>query len=736
MPTPHAVLLVDADPKGLESLVYGFQGAEWRMTACPSPETASLLVKASGAQIVVVASRAEPDKTHSLIRQLRGKEAYRALPILVLGPEELRQPLKENAEVDLLGLPAFVRDVLTSSELLVTAGASSAQKPGEEPAYQSATTSAKTLSLVRSMNGLARSGHLHLERKGRAGEIMFHQGELTSASIGPLQGMAAAQHLMIWNDGKLELRLRQVQRRGQMNQTAQEFLQELDRFQRDFAHGMKEIGPATTTYSADQERLKKAGGAVPAEVTPVVRLCNGNRSLADIIDESPFRVLDTVRILGRLAELGILIRADGKPVVVTAPGPRDEFLETARITASTTAWPMPAPIAAPPAQASILRTPAPPTQATKEQTRAPAAKLAEGEARQRKRTLEIGIPVAAENTQHLAPAPTAAPAAELASPPSGPVAPQSPFPLASANSGVVVQVAQKAPAQTSGSFTTKPSPVPAAENPPGSLMQAGGVIKSSNGERRSQPNMPAAGERRSVVIEAIPAENVKTPLPLPAAPRVRASVPSPSPEAAPTMSTSAPVTGVLHVAPSRRTAAQVIPTIRPSIQLDVSLSEPHPTGSPAPAPIVGKSEPAGTRVTGEMHVAPSGRNTRGMDKAAPKASSFQIDPSLAGGSGKTPGPVRVGSQPVAAQKRADSRPIMGKSDSRPIPLGRSDSRPIPGSKTRPSGNFSTVETDFFDREADLYKEEKAESFADLDDGKAKGKGKPGAKGKPGRPYRK
>ena len=139
-------------------------------------------------------------------------------------------------------------------------------------------------------------------------------------------------------------------------------------------------------------------------------------------------------------------------------------------------------------------------------------------------------------------------------------------------------------------------------------------------------------------------------------------------------------------------------------------------------------------MTGEMHVAPSGRTTRAMGKAAPKVSSFHVDPSLS-----EPAPQvqrRSDSQPVP-QKRTDSRPVPGRTDSRPVPLRRSDSRPTPGPKRHQSGSFSTVEADFFAREADLYKEEKAESFADLDDGKAK----PGAKGKgkggkPGRPYRK
>ncbi len=226
MSSLHAALVVDADPQGLEALVYGFQGADWRITACPTPETASLLVRASGAEIVIVASRTDHDKAHALIRQIRSKEPSRTLPILVLGPEELRKPLKESGDVDLLPLPAFVRDILTASQLLVEASASAAQKPGEEPSFGLPITAATTLSLMRTLCGLACSGLLELERKGRHGEILFHQGELTAAQVVQLQGMAAVQHVLVWNDGALTLHLRPTVRRGQLHQTVQEFLEE------------------------------------------------------------------------------------------------------------------------------------------------------------------------------------------------------------------------------------------------------------------------------------------------------------------------------------------------------------------------------------------------------------------------------------------------------------------------------------------------------------------------------
>jgi hypothetical protein len=843
------------------------------MTACPSPETASLLVKASAAQLVVIASRAEHERTHTLLRQLRAKEATRSLPILVLGPEDLRPTLAESNDIDLLTLPAFVRDVLTASEMIVAAGATAAQKPGEEPCFEAPLTSVRTLSIVRSMNGLSRSGHLRLEHNGRVGELLFHQGELTAASVGPLQAMAAVQHLMVWNEGKLELRLRQVPRRGQLRLSASEFLLELDRFQREYAHAMKEIGPAATVYAASQERMKQAGGAIPAEVTPVVRLCDGKRALSDIIDESPFRVLDSVRILGRLADLGILTRADGKPVGI-AGAPRaadDEFLDSARIDGSAQAWPMPEPIASFPIPEPFSMEPTPQPQAAPaskpdaEVTPPPVkAPPKEGE-RPRRQTRELGVPitkasrtgktpapvaaakpatpasVAPVATTPTAPAPVArvtrapvapvtpapvtpAPVAQVtpapvapratkppapatpapvaarggamasaptaAARPAGPVAtlmqtsgavgskavppslaakpappaapssgaisgqpaaaapvaaaaapgsvPAAPFPLATAGLAGAAPAVTSPSAPASGILGAKPAASPtatarfAAPAPPatasssgvvvqplaspatgpnaaGSVTQMAGILESRKGERRSQQNLRAVSERSSVVVEAMAAEFVKTPLPATSSSSnlPHASVPSPVPEEIPPGRASARITGVLQVAPSRRSAGQATPLPRASIQLDASLSEPSKAAAPTSP---GSGAAVGGRVTGEMHTVSSGRSTRSMGKTTPAPSSFQIDPSLS---------AKVERTPEATAPR------------------RSDSRPIPGIKRRASGSFSAVESDFFEREADLYKEETPESFADLDSGKAKPDNRPGHKpaGKPGRPYR-
>jgi hypothetical protein len=659
MSSSHAALIVDADPKGLEALVYGFQGADWRITVCPTPETASLVVNASGAEIVVVASRTDHEKVHALIRQIRAKEAFRTLPLLVLGPEELRKPLKESGNANLLPLPAFVRDVLTASRLLVEEGAAAGQKPGQEPSFAQPISASATLSLIRTLCGLARSGVLQLERKGRHGEILFHEGEVTAAQSGQLQGMVAVQHILIWNDGVLKLHLRPVARRGQLHQTAQEFLDEFDRFQRDYAHGMKDIGPPATIYSKSEERLSHSTSDVLADVTPLVLLCDGQRTLLDMIDESPFRVLDTVRIVERLVELAIFVRRDPKPRSdVEGPrAPLEEFWETARILGPVTPRANRARSESP-----DTATPLPSTAATgAAQTAAPEVRKqvstsGEGKDPPHKKTMEI-VPTVAHST---------------AAKPS-----------------------------------SAASPVPKMAM---SGTQASGTIEAR--ERRTQATMRAVPKRMSVVLDVgqiaatTTTDVAAAPRPVVQGPVVQSPAVLIPVAAEPTGSAVARVTGEIEVAPSRKTGRMPAQT-RMSIQLDATL-EPEPEKASGPVPVT-KSNPA--RVTGEMKTPPSGRAARdtvGLERAS---SSFQIDPSL---SAETPA--------VAIDPK--TRP--------------SGSRPVASSsgKRHQSGSFSPIEKDFFEREADLYKVEGTESFADLDENRAKARSQDGPGKKPGKPYRK
>jgi hypothetical protein len=595
MSSQHAALIVDANEKGLESLVYGFREADWRITACPTPETASLLAKASGAEIAIVVSRSDHDKAQMLIHQLRAKESRRGLSILVLGPEELRESLKESHDADLLPLPVLVLDVLTASRILVEASKAATEKPGKHPAIRFGAGTTSTASLLRTMCRLERSGQLRVGRKGRQAEISFHEGDVAAAHVAQLQGRPAIQRVLV-SDQEATLHLRPVPMRGQGSQNGHELIDEIDRFHRDLAHGLRDLGPLSSLYACDEQRLRQSTSDVPTEVTPVLRLCDGQRSLSHILDESPFPVLDTVRILARLAELGILVRR--APLETAGPTSEQEQLEafwqTARIVESEgsadpgTSSSGSGAFAAVPSSASSGVLPIAPFAPAQSElvTLVPTAPIAppsspEAAEQPRQKTLEIVVPSAASS----------------GSLPTAPVEASVALPIPNA------PVASTSTSQTSGTIEFQP--------------------------RQTPSSIRAVPQRRSVMIDAVMDEGSEAAAHLTPAPSESASL---------------RVTGEIQSAPSRK-IGKSSPAGRVSIQIDAVLSDTY-TQAPAATPESQAPTPA----------------------AAP--------------------PISVPEAPPPNQAATPAR--------------------------HPSGHFSPVESDFFAREADLYKDEGRESFADLD----------------------
>ena len=647
-----SALVVDSDIKGLEALVYGFQGVDWRITACPAPESAAFLVKASGAELVVAAAREPHDKLLAMLRQLRATEESRALPILVLGPAALRAPLRDLGTIELLPLPVFVRDVITASRLLVDAGKTGQDVQGRPADYG-------MLSLVRTLAELRRSGVLHLERGGRRGEISFAEGEIVAAQLGSLQGAAAVHHLMLWeDDARMELRVRPVTRRGGPQPHSGQALDEAERFLRDYAHAIKDVGPASAVYRRDETRLSMCARDVPAEVTPVLRLFDGNRALAGVIDDSPFRVFDTLRIVNRLVYLGVLVRRDPRPATTEQAGrPLQQFWSTARIVGAEGGAPAPAD------EAKIA----------KPENRIGAPSRRKGKRRVSNQTLDLGAPLvdAAGEASKGKPTPVVAAGARGEADPRGEgrPAPGLDRPVASRDWGIQLSPTLFPRAEEMNALPVTPPPqaVPRLVAPQAAPATSGAAVRP--GDESAPKGMGAV--------------KVAGTLSVPNAPRAAHRPKSPTGISVQFDPALMAEMGAMDKTPSPPTVSTTTNPPSGSRTADAGTDS-HAAGIiavPAPHRATTKPPPAGMSVDpallAEMEV---------LERAERDSPALRV-----------PAPGEVA--PVVAERPA----------SQPTPTAKDD---LP--KRHTSGAFSAVEADFFARESELYKQDDS-SFADLDE---------------------
>jgi hypothetical protein len=61
-------------------------------------------------------------------------------------------------------------------------------------------------------------------------------------------------------------------------------------------------------YELEPAKLAALGRSVPTEVHGVLRLFDGNRTIADVLEDCPFRVFETLRVTQRAVEVGLLKR--------------------------------------------------------------------------------------------------------------------------------------------------------------------------------------------------------------------------------------------------------------------------------------------------------------------------------------------------------------------------------------------------------------------------------------------
>jgi CheY-like chemotaxis protein len=751
MPRLSAALVVDSDPKGLEVLAYGLQGEGVRVTSSSDHAAGVELAVSAAPQIAVVVAREPVADALSLARTLRAPSSGPPIPVLMLGPATLRPEARAIPGVDFLPLPAFVRDVITAGKMLAAA-----DSDGQNADIGGALSEYGLFFLLRTILGLGRSAHVQLERGNRRGEIRFLEGQVTAAQVGSLQGSAALHHLLLWEEAALDLKLRPVIHRGPFHQRSEDLLEEAERFLRDFAHATKNLGPIRTVLTVDPG---SAGQTVPPEVVPVVRMFDGQRTLGDVIEDSPFRVFDTIRIISRLVDTAVLIRQQQPPGPVAA-SPAQLDPEPAPVVPS---------IEESAAGAPPIGLPARPG-APKEQ-RAGAAKAGRPGRRDKPTPDHASLPKTSppKTTSPTSATPDAAkhtgaksgaatPAARAAPPARGAVlADTGASARGEMRSSGTIEVRHSATRDTPaggtsdpsvvidfeaiGAPATAPAPPPAAVvsatiPAPGHLAQAVGVVEGRPLRNdRAAPPAPPGGSIQldpELMAEMVAIEMASTP----ATPPPTVSAPPVPPEGEQRM-VSLVATPNGHTAPP----AVLVGGLPPRQPAPPESATPRPTGepgaagesrSPAAAPPAGaappgsKTEPSATAPPGAGPASPGPASATAVSSAAgvtpppagtaPSATTADKPqaPSAEAATAQTSSVV-AGSAPPAAPASAHAAPAAGA----PVPqaIAASGSQPtIPGGprnpQRRPSSEFDALERDFFAREADLYKEETGEVHED------------------------
>jgi CheY-like chemotaxis protein len=301
------LLLVDPDPRGLETLTYGFEREGCSVAGTSDPALASDLLRTTTPQLAVVSLRSPERSGLDVITGIKRGAPVRRVPIVAVGDASLKQAALAAGTNDFVSTPLFVRDVVNVSRLL-TLSHPVPNAPHPEVEVQARLSEYHGLFyLLRALAVTGRSGIVLLSRGNKRAELRICDGAVMAVHIAGLQGLPALHQLLLWEEAALSLKFRSVPQRSNLHLSAQEMLDECERFLRDFAHAARDLGAPSCVYIPAPDRDPGTSGLQPSQLGPALRLFDGRRGLTDVIEESPFRVFDTLRVVKRLLESGTLV---------------------------------------------------------------------------------------------------------------------------------------------------------------------------------------------------------------------------------------------------------------------------------------------------------------------------------------------------------------------------------------------------------------------------------------------
>jgi len=299
----ESLVVLDAAGKSGAALGFGFERAGYKVYATRDGEDALAMAQTRVPQLVVVA--VDSAEALSLVGRLREEAPTRELPVVAVGERSRREEALRAGVDEFIARPAFIRDVLTLSRLAVAV-----RQDGDDGGVVGLLEDYGLYFLVRALAVAGRSCVMELERGRRIGEVQVSKGAVVAARVGRMTGISAFHHLLLWGEASLSLRFESPAAERRIAANVDDLLDAGARFAAEFESVSSRVGGPLAVYAHEPRRAAEARAQIPAEVMVLVKQYDGRKPLIDIVEDSPFKPFDTIKITYRLAQLGAIVRKE------------------------------------------------------------------------------------------------------------------------------------------------------------------------------------------------------------------------------------------------------------------------------------------------------------------------------------------------------------------------------------------------------------------------------------------
>lgn len=309
------LLLVDGDAKNLRVTEVSLKKAGFQVTTAIHGKDALDKVQISPPDLVLSETKMAEMDGFELAKVLKGDERFRHIPFVFLTSQKSVEFKVKGLELggdDYLTKPIYIKEIVTRVKMILQkVEKERIEKREAKTGFAGSLADMGVVDLVQTFEIGRKTGTIKLEGD-RTGLIFFREGKVIDAELGRLRGENAFYRMLNTFEGNFDVQFVPVDRPERIEVSTQGLLMEGMRRLDEWGRMLEQLPPLETIFELDYEQLSDRLSEIPDEVNGLLRLFDGRRTLARVVDDSDFEDLAALGIISKLYFEG-LIREVGTP---------------------------------------------------------------------------------------------------------------------------------------------------------------------------------------------------------------------------------------------------------------------------------------------------------------------------------------------------------------------------------------------------------------------------------------
>jgi CheY-like chemotaxis protein/Flp pilus assembly protein TadD len=328
------LLLVDADPRSVRVLEVSLKKAGYSVTTATDGLDALAKIESLTPDLILSDTRLPKLDGYTLVRKLKERNEWASIPIVFLTSQKSIEDKIRGLELgveDYLTKPIFVRELIARVNLLLARRTqenitASRTTLAGRTRFSGSTQDMAVVDLLQTFEVSRKTGVCHLHGGTQDAHIYFREGKVVDAELGRLRGEEAIYRTLIWNEAAFEVEFKTIGNEDVIGGSTQAILMEGMRRVDEWGRLCEQLPPLTTVFEIDHQQLLERLNEIPDELNGILRLFDAERTLSQVVDDSPFEDLSTLSTITKLYFEGLLVL---KPEQAEAEPPADEVVPTA-----------------------------------------------------------------------------------------------------------------------------------------------------------------------------------------------------------------------------------------------------------------------------------------------------------------------------------------------------------------------------------------------------------------------